>query len=202
MTTATPIPPPQTSDLPPPVATPMEPARKGHTLLWLVLGGLALLLAIGAGTFFFLANGDEEAAVVNDHTAQTGEPVLVEVPGYAYANPEASSAAEFDTMVTQANEEVAAMMPAGSEDVYAAWSLHEVATAGTDPLAELGLMEFNQQYVDDPTFNPDMVVTGFAGGMATEGGTVTTETIDGETVAIAEAPDADGMVFAWYHEAP
>ena len=67
MTTATPMPPSQATYTYPPVATPVEPRKNGHTLLWLILGGLALLLTVGVATLVFLASGNDEAAVVNDH---------------------------------------------------------------------------------------------------------------------------------------
>jgi len=175
----------------------VEPQKKGHGLLWLILGGLALLLAIGVGTFFFLSGGEEESAVVNDHTAEAGEPALISVPGYSYENPATSIAADFDGSMQQTNEQLAAMMPAGSEDVYVSWSIHEVSATGTEPVALLGLLEVNQQFASTPQFDPEMVVAGMAGGMATEGSTVSTETIEGETVAVAEG---DVTAYAWYHD--
>lgn len=197
MTTATPLPPPQSADLPPPPGTPVEREKTGHGLLWLVLGGLALLLAIGVGTFFFLSGGEEESAVVNDHTAETGEPALISVPGYTYGNPATAVASDFDTTMQQTNGQLAAMMPAGSEDVYVSWSMHEMSATGTDPLGMLGLLEVNQEFAATPQFDPDMVVAGIAGGMATDGATVSTETIEGENVAVAEG---DVTAYAWYHD--
>ena len=51
----------------------------------LVLLGLAVLLAAGAVVVAVLvAGGGEDAAVVNTHTAEAGEPTLISVSGYAY----------------------------------------------------------------------------------------------------------------------
>lgn len=207
MTTATPIPPQHAVDVSPPIATPHEPPKKGHTLLWLVLGMLALLLAAGVATIVFLSEGEDEAAVVkdeaaliNDHNAEAGEPPLVDVPGYVYTNPSAEVAAAYEAQVRQINEAGAAMMPAGSADIYVFWSLHEVGTADSDLSVGLALMKINQQCVNAPTFNPDLVVTGIAGEMATKGGTVTTEQVDGETVAVLEDQAQDIAGLAWYHE--
>jgi len=165
------------------------------------VGLLFASLALTVGTFFFLSGGEEESAVVNDHTAETGEPALISVPGYSYGNPATSVAADFDSSMQQANEQLAAMMPAGSEDVYVSWSIHEVSATGTEPVALLGLLEANQEFTTSPQFDPEMVVVGIAGGMATEGATVSTETIEGETVAAAEGvAESDVTAYAWYHD--
>ena len=148
MSTTTPIPSPYTSDVPPPIAAPPEPPKKGHTLLWLVLGGLALLLATVAATFVFLGSGDDPAPVANDHATEAGEPVLLEVPGYAYTNPSPSNAAKIDDTWTEVNEDIAAEMPARFADTpyLTAWSAHNVSTADTEFLAVFQLMEINPQY--------------------------------------------------------
>jgi hypothetical protein len=204
MTTATPIPPPYTSEAPPPVAAPLEPPQRSHTLLWLVLGGLALLfLAAGVATFVFLARADDKTAVVNDHTTEAGEPTLIEVAGYAYTDPQAEEAAVWDATMTQVNEKVAAVLPARFADIpwVTSWSLHAVnhATGGRDSLA-LGLIEINPQFANVPYWDDEFFLNSVAVGMVAKGTTATTETIDGETVAVARETGEDWATFTWFHE--
>ncbi len=200
MTTETPIPPPDTfDDGSLPVEPVAPPSRKGLRALWLILGGLALLVV--AGTAMILASGSSESnpSVVNDHTAQAGEPALISVPGYTYENAPAAETTEYDNQMTQINEQLATMFPSTTTDVYDTWSLHSVMSSGDESVAELALMGINQQLTSEQPaqFDPDMMVSGIAGAMASEGATVSTETIEGENVAVAEG---DLSAFAWYHD--
>jgi hypothetical protein len=203
MTTATPLPPSSTADFPPP---PPEPPRNGHTLLWLVLGGLALLLAVGLSTILFLSGGeddsaavDDESALINDHNAEADEPTLIDVPGYTYEDPPSDAIAAWDKVIMQGNEEQRAMWPRLTGDFFTAWSVHKVNTDPPGKLTVLFLAETNPQLLDRPGWDPELMVTGMAGAMAGEGSAVTTETIDGEDVAFMTERDSDDVAFAWYH---
>jgi hypothetical protein len=207
MTTPTPVPPPCTSDVPPPIAAFPEPPKKSHTLLWLVLGGLALLLATGVATIAFLSGGgddnavvDGKSALINDHNAEAGEPAFVDVPGYVYTDPASDAVAAWDKLVKQGNEEQRATWPRLTGDFFTAWSVHAVNTQPSDYLAALFLMETNPQLLGRPGWEPDQVVPGLAGSMADEGSTVTTVTIDGEVVAFVAQRDTGDVGFAWYHD--
>ncbi len=198
MTTATPIPPPTFDDGSLPVEPVEPPAKNGFRALWLILGGLALLVAVGTAVFIATGSSDGNPAVVNDHTAQVGEPALISVPGYTYENAPADIAMDLDSMMTQTNDQLASMYPSATTDIYTSWSIHNVMSGAEKRVAGLSLMAIDQQFVSgQPGVSEDMIVSGVAGGMASEGATVSTETIEGETVAVAEG---DLSAFAWYHD--
>lgn len=199
MTTATPVPPPYASDVPPLLA----PPKKSHTLLWLVLGGVALLLAAGLGAFVVLASGDDETAVVNDHTAEASEPTFIEVPGYVYTDPQAVDVADWDATMTQTNEKMADLLGSRFANTpwVTSWSLHDVdrATEGSDFLW-LGLIEINPHFANVPYWDAEFFITSVAGDMTTGATALWMDTIDGEPVAVGWEAAEGWTMFAWFHE--
>jgi hypothetical protein len=167
--------------------------------LWLVLGVvLACVLAAGA---FVLLQGGGEPSLTNTHAAEAGEPALASVPGYAYENPTgdyASLSQSLEQSITTANDQTAAMLPKGTGDFYQSSSGHQVMSGADQPDALLFLATVNPAVESMSGFDPGNLVTGMAGGMATAGGTVTTETIAGEDVVVAEG--GGDVAYAWYHD--
>ena len=184
-------------------ATPV--AHRSRRTLWIILGILAVIGLVAAVAIVAFGSNDEPSAV-NSHSALAGEPALISVPGYAYEDPATigdadltALAASIDQSFAAANAQTAAQLPALKGDAFTTWSSHAVTADGTTADALLFLASINPDlFTLSPGTNPDTVVTGIAGGMATGGGTVSTETISGESVAVATT--SDGTVFvAWYH---
>jgi hypothetical protein len=188
MTTASPIPAPDTPDVPPPVAAPLEPPNKAHPLLWLVPGGLALLLLVaGVATFAFLAGADDETDVVN-------------VAGYVYTDPQAEDVANWDATMTRTNEENVALLPTRFANTpwATSWSLNDVdrATEGGDSLW-LGVIEINPQYASVPDWDAELLINSVARDLCLGD---TTLYMESETVAVGWEAGEGWPMIAWFHE--
>lgn len=196
-------------------AAPPPAAKRGWPVwAWLLLG-LAVLLAAGAVVAaVVVAGGGEDTAVVNTHTVEAGEPALISVPGYAYEDLTGDDLAFFDEQLvytyTSANEPLQVYFP-DHGDFYSGWSGHSVVAADGE-VAALFLVSVNQDYLDAGVMIEEALVEGMSGPVAGERATVTTETIAGEEVMVAEGGDdwlgTEGMYnwfggdhsFAWFHD--
>ena len=198
MSTATPIPPPVAPDDPQLPATSAEPPGRSQGLLWLVLGGLAVLfLAAGVATLVILAATDDTAAV-NGQTAESGEPNLIEVEGYVYTDPQAGDVANWDATMTQTNEKMAAMLPSRFANTpwVTSWSLHDVdrATEGRD-FIWLGVIEINPQYASVPDWDAEFLINSVARDLCLGD---TTLYMESETVAVGWEAGEGWPMIAWF----
>ena len=182
---------------------PPRSALQKSIRLWTILGlaGLAFAGVLAAGAYLLLLGGSEPS-LTNAHTAEADEPALTSVPGYAYENPTGEFSAlsqEFQRGFSDSNDQAAAVMPDGSGDFYLATSGHQVMSGAEQPDALLFLATVNPAVENTPGYEPEQILMGFAGGVASAGGTVTTETIGGEQVVTVE-DDGDVAAYAWHHD--
>lgn len=117
------------------------------------------------------------------HSAQPGEPALIAVPGYDYADPPGDVASEAQQVVS------------AEPGILDSASAHAVLHNGK-LVAAIMLVQVNPRYADLPVLQQN-IVPAMAEGMAGEGEHVTTETIHTEKVVVAES--ATEVVYAWYH---
>jgi hypothetical protein len=80
---------------------------------------------------------------------------------------------------------------------YTATAVHDVEKSGA---ADMGLiqLEVSSEVLESPDFVEDSMFVAMAGGMVSEGGTVSTKTIGEEKVAYGTV-DGD-VIYAWFHE--
>ena len=116
------------------------------------------------------------------HTAAPGEPALMAVPGYDYANPPATA--------PSANE----FIKSDPQHLQSA-SVHMVLHDG-NMIAALALVQMKPQYASLPGLQ-QAIASGFVSEMAGSGAKVTTETIHTERVTIAK--QGSTVVYCWFH---
>jgi hypothetical protein len=170
-----------------PPAAPSSSSTRGP--LWLLAGVVAVALLLGAGVtaaLLFEESSEQPTAV---HLAEPGEPPLIQVPGYTYADAGAREIADVQKGVDAVHE----VLPG----FYTATAVHEVERAGA---AEIWLIQLqvSKEVLESPDFEEEGVLVGMAGGMASEGATVSTKTIGPEKVAHGTV-DGDS-VYAWFHD--
>jgi hypothetical protein len=171
-----------------PPAAPSSSSTRGP--LWLLAGVVAVALLLGAGVtaaLLFEESSEQPTAV---HLAEPGEPALIQVPGYTYADAGAREIADVQEEVDALHE----VMPG----FYTATAVHEVERAGAADIW-LTQLQISTEVLESPDFVEDDALMGVAGGMASEeGATVSTKTIGPEKVARGTV-DGDS-VYAWFHE--
>jgi hypothetical protein len=151
-----------------------------------------LILAVSGALAACGGSGTTSPTPASAHTAESGEPALIQVTGYQYQDP--SDPAEQST-VTDTIKQVNDAMPGA----YTSGSLHYVVKDGA---GQIVLMEYQ--------FGPEMAplvgesiasASGSVTGVTGPGVTVSTETISTQPVASAAfAKDGkDYVVFAWVH---
>lgn len=142
---------------------------------------VAALLALAAAAVLGVAACGGGGGPAPTHTAQSGEPTLLAVPGYDYGDlpSEAASAT--------------AMVKSDTQHFKSA-SVHAVLHEG-NKIAEIILFQMQPQFANSP--GTQHAVDNMAAGMAGGGATVSEETIHTEKVAIA-SKDSTTM-YAWYH---
>ncbi len=118
------------------------------------------------------------------HTAQPGEPALMAVPGYDYANISSS-------IVPDLNK----MLKADPQHLQAG-SVHMVLHDGT-MVAALVLVQVKPAYANLPEFQQG-IVPAVAEEMAGSGAKTATETIHTEKVSIVK--DNSTVSYCWYHD--
>jgi hypothetical protein len=118
------------------------------------------------------------------HTAQPGEPTLIAVPGYDYANVSGSDAPDVNEMIKADPQHLQA------------GSVHMVLHDG-NMIAALALLQVKPAYANLPEFQQG-VASGLAEAMAGSGTKVTTVTIHTEKVSIAR--DSSTVTYCWYHD--
>ena len=165
--------------------------------IWKVLGALvvsALLAACASGTTTTPSQGPASSSTspVAVHTAQPGEPPLIQVAGYAYSDLKGDVAAAFDarSWMRMMNKEAGATVVTGA-------SAHAVKREGSGHIL---VMEFQiaRKFTNDPGAQK-MMVNSIAGGLTGEGATVSQRTIASEQVAYAQ-PQQDLTIYAWFHD--
>lgn len=147
---------------------------------------VSVLLVACGGT------GTQSTTPAAVHTAESGEPALIQVTGYQYQDPSDPSekAAVTDT-IKQVNEAI--------PDAYTSGSVHYVMKDGA---GEIAFIEYQ--------FGPKMAsvvgesissASGSVTGVTGPGATVSTETISTQPVASApwSKDGKDYNVFAWVH---
>jgi hypothetical protein len=118
------------------------------------------------------------------HTAQPGEPALIAVPRYDYANISGSDVPEVSEMIKSDPQH----LQAGSVHVI----LHDGTMIGT-----LVLVQVKPAYANLPEFQQSLGMS-FAKDMTGSEPKVTTETIHTEKVWIAK--DSSTVTYCWYHD--
>ena len=116
------------------------------------------------------------------HTAQPGEPALLAVPGYDYANVPAGG--------PSANE----LIKSDRQHLKSA-SAHMVLHNG-NMVAALAIVQMKPQYVNMPGLRQAMM-SAFVNEMAGSGATTTKQTIHTEPVTIAR--QGSNVVYCWFH---
>jgi zona occludens toxin (predicted ATPase) len=117
------------------------------------------------------------------HTAQPGEPALIAVPRYDYANISASDVPDRSEMIKSDPQH----LQAGSVHVI----LHDGTMIGV-----LVLVQVKPAYANLPEFQQGLA-SSFAEEMTGSGSKMTTETIHTEKVWIAK--DSSTVTYCWYH---
>jgi hypothetical protein len=170
-----------------PPAAPSSSSTRGPW--WLLAGVVAVALMLGAGVtaaLLFEESSEQPTAV---HLAEPGEPALIQVPGYTYADAGARDVADLQEEVDALHE----VLPG----FYTATAVHEVERAGVEHLLLMQL-QVSEEVLESPDFMEDGVLVGMAGGMASGGATVSTKTIGPEEVAHGTL-DGDSA-YAWFHD--
>jgi hypothetical protein len=187
------IPQPQESLVPPyrgsweaPAAPSSRPTRRRW---YLIAGVAAVALSLGAvvvATSLLEESSEEPTAI---HLAEAGEPPLIQVPGYTYADASDRDVADVQEGVDALHE----MVPG----FYTAVAVHDVEKSDA---ADMGLIQLqvSSEVLESPDFVEEDMFIGMAGGMVSEGGTVSTKTIGQEKVAYGTV-DGD-VIYAWLHE--
>lgn len=118
------------------------------------------------------------------HMAQPGEPTLIGVPGYDYANVSGSDAPDVNEMIKSDPQH----LQTGSAHIV----LHD-----GNMIAALVLVQVKPAYANLPEFQQGMA-SSFAEEKAGSGAKVTAETIHAEKVSIAR--DSSTITYGWYHD--
>lgn len=135
-------------------------------------------------------------ATANTHTASSGEPALMRVPGYAYEDAGAAEVDAVDSRLGLLNALAGAAWPKLTQGVYVSWSSHAVLASPTDQVGVLVLVNLNPEYfVVNPAATPDSVATAVAQAIANSEST-THETIAGQQVAVVTDANSTSF-FAW-----
>jgi hypothetical protein len=168
----------------PPV--PPVPPKGGKWGRWstrrIVAGAIGAVVALGV----MAVMDDDPNPTDPAHTADPGEPELIEVAGYEYV------AAPY------LEEEMAATAEQ-TEPFYSGYSVHEVTKDG-EGVGFLVLFEATPEFASIAEEDPDSVVGGMADGIVESGGAEDVEmtVIEGESVALATGPDLS--FYAWYYD--
>lgn len=118
------------------------------------------------------------------HTAQPGEPALIAVPRYDYANISGGDAPDVSEMIKSDPQHLQA------------GSVHMILHDGT-MIGALVLVQVKPVYANLPEFQQGLA-SSFAEEMTGSGAKMTTETTHTEKVWIAE--DSSTVTYCWYHD--
>jgi hypothetical protein len=168
---------------------PAASSRPTRRRWWLLAGGAAVALSLGAVVVAGSLSDESSEQPAAIHLAEAGEPPLIQVPGYTYADASDRDVADVQEGVDALHE----MVPG----FYTAMAVHDVEKSGA---ADMGLIQLqvSSEVLESPDFVEDQLFIGMAGGMVSEGGTVSTKMIGQQKVAYGTV-DGD-VIYAWFHE--
>jgi len=164
---------------------PDAPGRGARGVWIAVVVGVLAVLAIAAGSAVFLLGGDHQAPV-NTHTAVAGEPPLVSVPGYTFADLSGEGAtwayADFEATFSNSNDRASKAFPKLG-DFYTGWSVHDVL-ADDNNLGWLVMAAINPEYVSQGALSDEDIWGAEFINMEAQNLRVQSEVIAGQKVLI------------------